>query len=208
MSVLSSAVKSLSGASVPALPCGLDAALSSLKTEIKIARKLLKLTYTPGALLATIAGLQPLVRAQLMATMGTKMLSLLPANLPLSLLDDVFKIGTACSLGATPECTTLLGEAASRYTSLGTADQAANAILSALTGEDVDVCSALPNINIGLDGIAVQLGVPVKIVNSAADVVNIPTRIADIGMSKVYEVSSGIQDRIKAGSGSIAKLGI
>jgi hypothetical protein len=165
---------------VPSLPCGIDSQILGIQSEITNSFNTITSSFAPGSLLSNISSLKSTLKSTISNRIATIVTDQLPGRLPFSLLDDVFNIVQSCSLSPdSPDCRNRINEVANRYTSLGSADQALNALFSILGEEGVDICSAIPNIQLFEDGTEGTYGLPAKIANIIPNIAQLPSKLTD-----------------------------
>lgn len=195
MSILSDTAAGLTNLSPPPLPCGLDGTVESLKSELESTLNSVIAAYTPGSLIGNLSSLESILKDDIRAAIGTQLTNMLPGYLPPSFIEDVFALSSACALGASAECMTLLGSITSKYTSLGSAENVANLILSVMSGSQADICSKLPNVKIFSDGSQNTLGLTAKISNAISDIASAPADLADIVRVKAEKITNPLSLR-------------
>lgn len=195
MSSISDAASKLAGFPVPPLPCGLDAEIEGLKSEIQNAINSVMASYAPGSLISNLSSLETILKDKITTAIGTQLANALPGFVPASFVEDVFALGKACSLGASPECTALLSSITEKYTSLGSAENITNIILSALGKSQADICKALPNIKIGINGDQTKGGLAGKIFNGIGQVAALPDQLASLASVKADRLLNPLSQR-------------
>jgi hypothetical protein len=177
---ISQGVRGLSNFNVPALPCGIDSQIFGIQSEITNAFNTLVTSFAPSNLINNLGSLKLTLKTTIADNLATIITDQLPGKLPLSLVDDVYNLVQACSLSPTAaDCTNRLNEVINRYSSLGVAD-GANLLLSILNSEGVDICSAIPNIQLFEDGTEGTFGLPAKLGNNIPEIANIPHDLVNV----------------------------
>lgn len=165
---------------VPALPCGIDAQIFGIQSEILNTFNVLTSSFSPGNLISNLNALKLSLASTLSTKLATIITDQLPGRLPRLFQDDIFSLVQACSLGPTgADCKDRLSEISNRYKSFANADQAVNLILSLLGEESVDICSKIPNIQLFEDGTEGIFGLPAKLANVIPEIAETPSDLID-----------------------------